>query len=71
MKIVDQGFEGLTITQQTSQKSPIFSSGHNVLEEGPCALEKWSQLLEQANIESKSPHLHLITLVLEITFPIQ
>jgi len=40
MKIVDQGFEGLTTAQQTSQKSPSFSSGHNVLEEGPCALEK-------------------------------
>jgi hypothetical protein len=70
MKIVDQGFEGLTMAQQTSQKSRSFSSVRSVFEEGPCALEKWFQLLEQANIEGKSPQLHSTTLVLEIIFPI-
>jgi hypothetical protein len=55
MKIVDQRFKGFTIAQQTSQKSTSSSSGHSVFEEGPCALEKWFQLLEQANIEGKHP----------------
>jgi hypothetical protein len=39
-----------------------------VLEEGPCALKKWFQLLEQANIKGKSPQLLSTTLVLEIIF---
>jgi hypothetical protein len=71
MKIVDRGFKGLTTAQQTSQKSLSSSGGHSVLEEGPCALEKWFQLLEQANIKGKSPQLHSTTLVLEIAFPNQ
>jgi hypothetical protein len=59
------------MAQQTSQKSPCSLSAHNVFEEGPCALEKWYQLLKQANIEGKSPQLHTIILMLEITFLIQ
>jgi hypothetical protein len=55
MKIVDQGFEGLTTTQQTSYKSPSSLDAHSVFGKGPCDLEKWFQLLEQANIEGKSP----------------
>ncbi len=71
MKIVDQGFEGLTTTQQTSYKSPSSLDAHSVFGKGPCDLEKWFQLLEQANIEGKSPWLLSTTFVLEIIFPTQ